>query len=202
MLFSVLENIYISESCICGASFNSVYYSSVGFPFDNPVGLSLKNLKLFSPNMEVGEEESNFVLRFDEGFILITSYLVDSYPIDKIAKMVEETLDGCIPVVNAAPIMDSSKYILPVLHGEKTQKVTFINMPDKEKVAIAAVSTINGKANYEFDSDCDERFVFTMDADVLKKLDFSYNMCYNPKYKNRMLFKGESSAIVIQGESE
>jgi len=195
----VLENIYLSESCICGASFDAVFYSSMGFPLSNPLGLSRNSLKLLTPNISLGEEESSFVIRFDEGFMLVTSHLVDSFPLEKIKRMVDETLEGCSPVINAAPIIDAMKYILPVLSGEKMQRINFINMPDRKKLAINTTSLVNGKSTYEFDSEFSEKFIFTMDADNLKKLDFSYKMCYNPTYKDRMLFKNENSTIVIMG---
>jgi hypothetical protein len=112
---------------------------------------------------------------------------------------VNETLAGAGSVVNAAPLVDSIKYILPVLHDEKIQVINLVNMPDKKKLAISTTSMVNGKAVYEFDSESTEKFAFSMNADSLKKLDFSYKMCYNPTYKDRMLFKNENSTIVIMG---
>jgi hypothetical protein len=197
-----LEHVYFSQDCICGSSFNSMFYSEYehGIELSKPLGLSKQAIKFLSPNILLSEDNSNLVIRFQDGYLIMSSFLVDNYPIGKIKKFIGGTLDGKVSIINAAPIIDSLKYILPILHGESSQIVTFTNLPESKTLCISAVSRTNGKSVYKFESETDVAFNFTMDASNLKKLDFGYSMRYNPKYKDRIVFEDDKSVMVFLEE--
>lgn len=191
----VYSNVIISGDKIISTDTSRLFVHTLDNSFPIKLGINSSIFSILKIGNRVGlDEHGNVIIKFEGGFGMFTTELVDDFPDEKILKFVN-TLDvNREPITEVSNVQKACNKVSPILLNE-TNDIVLSTVGNK--LVMKAESIVNGKREVVISDTMEENINLSIDYSVFKNVPNDFTMNIDD---DKIILNKDNTLIILMGQ--